>query len=123
MSHIVEIQTEVRDVASIRAACQRLQIQTPVYGEAELFSGSKTGWQVKLPDWRYPVVCDVNTGKIDFDNYDGHWGEQAQLDSFLQAYAVERAKIEARRKGHTVTEQSLADGSVKLSIEVAGGAV
>ncbi len=122
MSHIVEIQTEVRDAAAIRAACQRLQIQTPVYGEAKLFSGSKTGWQVKLPDWRYPVVCDVNTGKIDFDNYNGHWGEQAQLDRFLQAYAVERAKIEARRKGHSVTEQPLADGSIKLTIQVNGGA-
>ena len=123
MSHIVEIQTEVRDAAAIRAACQRLQIETPVYGEAKLFSGSKTGWQVKLLDWQYPVVCDVNTGKIDFDNYNGHWGEQAQLDRFLQAYAVEKAKIESRRKGHAVTEQSLVDGSIKLTIQVAGGAV
>ena len=35
------------------------------------------------------------------------WGEQQYLDSFLQSYAVEKAKIEARRKGHTVTEASL----------------
>ena len=123
MSHIVEIQTEVRDAAAIRAACQRLQLESPVFGEAKLFSGSKAGWQVKLPDWRYPVVCDVNTGKIDFDNYNGHWGEQAHLDGFLQTYAVEKAKIEARRKGHSVTEQSLVDGSIKLTIQVAGGAV
>ena len=50
------------------------------------------------------------------------WGEQKELDRFLQAYAVERAKIEARRRGHTITEQSLSDGSIKLSIQVAGGA-
>ena len=118
MSHIVEIQTEVRDAAAIRAACQRLQIQAPVYGEAKLFSGSKTGWQVKLPDWRYPVICDVNTGKIDFDNFNGRWGEQKQLDHFLQIYAVEATKIQARKKGHSVTEQNLADGSIKLTINV-----
>ena len=122
MSHIVEIQTEVRDAAAIRAACQRLQLESPVFGEAKLFSGSKTGWQVKLPDWRYPVVCDVNTGRIDYDNYGGHWGDQQNLDSFLQAYAVEKARLEARKRGHTVTEQPLADGSIKLTIQIAGGA-
>jgi hypothetical protein len=47
-----------------------------VFGEAELFSGSKTGWQVQLPDWKYPIVCDVTLGQIDFDNYDGHWNGQ-----------------------------------------------
>ena len=39
----------------------------------------------------------------------------------MQAYAVEKARIEAHRKGHTLTEQPLADGSIKLTIEVAGG--
>jgi hypothetical protein len=43
------------------------------------------------------------------------------LAEFLQAYAVERAKIEARKKGHTISEQTLADGSIKLTIQVAGG--
>lgn len=50
------------------------------------------------------------------------WGDQKELDRFLQAYAIERARIEARKKGYTVTEQALTDGSVKLTIQVAGGA-
>jgi hypothetical protein len=50
------------------------------------------------------------------------WGDQRQLDRFLQAYAVEKAKIEARKRGHSVTEQALADGSIKLTLQVAGGA-
>ena len=45
-----------------------------------------------------------------------------ELDRFLQMYAVEKAKLEARRQGHSVTEQSLADGSVKLTINVGGAA-
>ena len=120
MSHIVTIETEIRDALAIRAACSRLRLPEPVFGEARLFSGTKTGWAVQLLDWRFPVVCDVNTGKIDFDNYGGHWGDQAQLDQFLQAYAVEKAKIESRRKGHSVTEQVLTDGSIKLTIQVGG---
>jgi hypothetical protein len=37
-------------------------------------------------------------------------------------YAVERAKIEARKKGHTVTEQTLPSGEIKLTIRVGGAA-
>jgi len=48
--------------------------------------------------------------------------EQQQLDRFIQAYAVERAKIEARTKGHTVTEQQLTDGSIKVTIQIGGAA-
>lgn len=50
------------------------------------------------------------------------WGKQAELDRFLQAYAVEKAKLEARKHGHTVTEQSLMDGSIKLVVQVGGAA-
>jgi hypothetical protein len=37
-------------------------------------------------------------------------------------YAVEKCRIEARKAGRSVTEQTLADGSVKLTIQVSGGA-
>lgn len=90
--------------------------------EAVLFSGEVTGLAVQLPGWRYPVVCDSATGKVQFDNYGGHWGKQVELDRFLQAYAFEIAQIEARRKGYAVTEQTLTDGSIKLTIQVVGGA-
>jgi hypothetical protein len=49
------------------------------------------------------------------------WGSPDRLGEFLQAYAVERAKIEARKKGHTVTEQTLVGGDIKLTIHVSGG--
>jgi hypothetical protein len=48
---------------------------------------------------------------IAYDNYNSAWGDQSHLDRFLQIYAVEKARIEARKKGHQITEQSLADGS------------
>jgi len=122
LSHIVEIQTKVRDAAAVRAACHRLGLPLPVHGIAQLFSGEATGLAVELPDWRYPVVCDTETGQLSFDNYEGRWGEQKHLDAFLQSYAIEKCRIESRKKGHTMTEQSLPDGAVKLTIQVTGGA-
>ena len=122
MSHIVEIQTEVRDAAAIRAACQRLNIEQPEEGTFKLFSGEATGIAVRLPDWTYPLVCDITTGALKYDNFKGRWGDQQELDRFMQAYAVEMSRLEARRKGHTCTEAQLPDGSIKLTIQVAGGA-
>jgi len=120
MSHIVQIQTEIRDPVAVRAASGRLQLPAPVFAETRLFSSTATGWAVQLPDWQYPVVADVNTGTLAYDNYNGRWGEQKELDRFVQGYAVEKARIEARRAGHSVIEQSLQDGSIKLTVSVGG---
>ena len=122
MSHVVQIQTEVRAAAAVRAGCRRLQLDEPVEEEVKLFSETVAGLAVRLRDWRYPVVFNTATGESRFDNYQGHWGDKVRLDEFLQAYAVEKAKLEARKAGHCVTEQSLADGSIKLTVQVGGAA-
>ena len=120
MSHVITIRTEVRDPAAVNAACLRLGLPEPVHGSAQLFSGEATGLLVKLPDWLYPAVVHVETGRVQFDNYGGAWGRQEHLDRFLQRYALEKAHIEARKRGHTVVEQALPDGSVKLTVTVGG---
>ena len=123
MSHIVTIETEVRDVGALRAACRRLGLTEPALETTRLFSGEATGYCVRLPDWRYPVVCDVECGQFKFDNFAGRRGKQCELDRLMQAYAVEKARLEVRRQGHTVTEQPTADGSIKLTIHVGEEAV
>jgi hypothetical protein len=122
MSHVVTVSAQIRDVVAVRAACQRLRLPVPVQGKATLFSGEVEGLAVQLPDWLYPVVCDTNSGALRYDNFGGRWGDQRHLDKFLQMYAVEKSCLEARRRGHQVTEQALADGSIKLVIQVSGGA-
>jgi hypothetical protein len=121
LSHIVTVKTEVRDHAAISAACRRLQLPPPITGTAQLFSGEVSGLIFRLPDWTYPADFDTTTGQVHYDNFNGAWGDQAQLDRFLQIYAVERTRIEARKKGHQITEQALADGSIKLTIRIGGG--
>ena len=120
MSHIVSIDTEIRDIGALCAACRRLGLTEPTLETTQFFSEEVTGHCVQLPDWRYPVVCDLANGNIAFDNYGGAWGEQQNLDALLQAYAAENVKLQARRQGHAVREQSLADGSLKLTVEIGG---
>lgn len=120
MSHIVMIETEVREVAAVQAACRRLHWPEPRHRTVRLFNGEVTGWAVELPDWRYPVVCQLESGQLQYDNYLGRWGQPQHLDALLQIYAVEKTRLECRRQGHSLTEQILTDGSVKLTVQVGG---
>lgn len=120
LSHVVVIKTEVRDPAAVSAACRRLQLAEPTFGAARLFTQEATGWIVQLHDWRYPVVCQTDSGQVLFDDFQGRWGDPAHLDRFLQSYAVEKTRLEARRQGYDIFEQPLSDGSIKLTL-LAGG--
>jgi hypothetical protein len=122
LSHIVEIKTEVRDEAAVRAACTRLQLPPPEHKTARLFSATATGLCVQLPGWSYPLVANLQTGQVQYDNFGGNWGGQKELSKFLQAYAVEKAKVEARKKGHSVSETQLQDGSIRVAVKVGGAA-
>jgi hypothetical protein len=122
LSHIVTVKTEVRDHAAVAAACRRLSLPEPVQGTAQLYSGQASGLLVHLPEWLYPVVIDMTTGQARYDNYGGCWGDEQHLHRFLQAYVVERARSEARKKSYLTTEQSLADGSIIVDIEIGGSA-
>ena len=48
--------------------------------------------------WQYPV-CELATGQLKYDNFGGRWGDQEQLDRFMQAYAVEKARARSPEEG------------------------
>ena len=116
MSHLVTVKTRIHDPAAIAAACRRLGLPAPVQGTAKLYSGEASGLLLQLPGWQYPAVIDPRSGVVQYVNYEGVWGDQAHLDRFLQTYAVERTKLEARKRGYAVSEQALADGSIRVQI-------
>ncbi len=122
MSHVVQIKTEIRDINAVRQACLRLQLEAPTQGTFQLYSSQESGYGVKLRDWKYPVVCNLESGEVRYDNYGGRWGNDQRMDEFLQRYAVEKSKLEARKQGHTATEKNLADGSIKITIHTGGSA-
>jgi hypothetical protein len=50
------------------------------------------------------------------------WGRDEELQKFQQAYAVEKARLEAKKRGYTFSEQTLPSGEIKLTIRMEGGA-
>ena len=116
MSHIVVIETRLHDSAALTAACHRLGLAEPVHGRFRLFSEEASGLSVNLPGWRFPIVISTDDGLIKYDNYGGRWGNQRELEKLLQMYAVEKAKLEARKQGYSVYEQAREDGSIVVRI-------
>lgn len=115
MSHIATVQTEIKSLAALKAACKRLKLPEPKHGTHQLYGDqTATGYGVQLPGWRYPAVFDLKTRKVRYDNFAGCWGAEKELDRLKQAYAVCAARQQAERQGFRIQEQQKADGSIQL---------
>ena len=117
MSHIVTVAAKATDPAALAAACTRLKLPPPQTETVTFFDRSvQTGLAVRPLGFVYPIVCDVETGDLYHDTYGGRWGDDAFVGRLLQAYAVEKTKLQAQARGHRVAENALPDGSVKLTV-------
>ena len=119
MSHLVTIKTEIRDRAAVLAAALRLKLPVPVEGKHSVYQDDGDyrevqGMAVRFHQW-HAAICELQTGAVFLDE-----DYADSLKPFKQAYAVEKAKIEARRAGHLVSETTMADGRIKLTLNVMG---
>ncbi len=117
MSHIVTIQTQVRDPAAIRLACARLQLPERCMAPFVCFRTKPPAGKCGSPSGgtrssARPTLaaCGTTTSKAG--------GEIPALGAFLQRYAVEKTRLESRLRGHTVLERPLADGSIHLTVQL-----
>ena len=116
MSHVVTIETKLTDPAAVAAACARLNLPEPKQETVKFFDGSShAGLAVRPPGFVYPVLVQAD-GAIRSDTYRGRWGDDKFLGRLKQAYAVEAAKLQAKRRGHRVRETALPDGGIKLTV-------
>lgn len=134
MSHYSEVQIEFRDRAALVAALSRLGFQgkVEVHQEAQPLYGyqgerraqtahiiirrqyvqayaNDIGFE-RQPDGSYRAwISDFDRGSDGLGTYGTTW--QGRLK---QAYGVEKAKAEAKKKGYRVTEQKQDDGRIRL---------
>lgn len=142
MSHITKIEIEVTDLAALKAACRRLGFtfvegkETYAWfgrfvGDAPLPEGvsveelGKCDHAIEVPGARYEIGIRAQKGgfRLLWDSWvagglEQKIGKNAGL--LKQAYGIEKAKIEARRKGYSVYESRKADGSITLKIQLGG---
>lgn len=117
MSHTMQVKTEHKFNSALesvlRKACEKQSLKLLPWGEHRLYNSTETGYAVKLPGWRYPIV--LNESGIAMDNYNGSWGDEAKLNAFLRRVSAEKIITEARRKGYEILEAEV-DGEIKLTL-------
>ena len=122
MSHFTEIQTQIKDIAALRAACTELELEVLQNAEARGYGSNRTRgdfvirlkgpYDVALQrqaDGNYRLVADLWRGHVE-NELGKDFGRLKQL------YGVHKATLEARRKGLTVRRQSLGNGTIRLAL-------
>jgi len=115
MSHISKIELEVKDLFVLKAACQRLGLCF-LQGKKEFRwygKSARCDHAIRVPGAEYEIGVQSLNGKYELqcDYYDPNIGKAIGANGGLlkQAYAVEKTRAEARRKGYTVIEKKLED--------------
>jgi len=114
----MNIKIELHDRAALEAACQRLGL-TISEGKHRLYQTTEEGIGIYLPNWKYPIVVKSD-GTVAYDNYNGNWGREEELNKLRAFYGLEKAKIEARKKGYSIYETTDQQGKLVLKIHVGG---
>ena len=125
MSHISKIELEVKDLGSLERACSRLGLALVKDQKTFKWFGREDGkcdHAIKVPGANYEI--GVIKGRTSFDlqcdYYDPAIEQTIGRNGGLlkQAYAVERTKAEARRKGYTIIEKKT-DSGIRLHVRMA----
>jgi hypothetical protein len=129
MSHIQTIEIEITDLQALKNTCKRLglvwkqdQKTFKWYGQ----NPEKCDHAISVPNANYEIGVLKNVGMKGFtlqvDYYDRKVTEKiGQLGGlFKQAYGLEKAKIEAIKKGYSVREHRVNDRQIELRIVMGG---
>jgi hypothetical protein len=123
MSHISKIELQVTDLAVLSQACQRLGLEL-VRGKQSFKWYGKDGvcnHAIRIPNAEYEIGVVAKDGRYELscDFYDPGLVKAVGRNGGIlkQAYAVEKAKIEARKKGYFVLEKQTESG-IRLHVRL-----
>jgi hypothetical protein len=123
MSHISKIELEVRDLGILGQACERLGLGLARGKRMFRWYGKDAPCDhaIRVPGANYEIGVINKNGlyELNCDFYDRTIekviGRQGGL--LRQAYAVEKTKTEARKKGYSVLERQT-DNGIRLHVRI-----
>jgi hypothetical protein len=122
MSHFVTVETQLKDIAALKAACRELGLNVQENAEARGYAANRQhGDFVVTLKGPYDIAVNRKqdgTFGLTADQWQGHVAKEVgtNFTKLMKLYSVHKVLIEAKRKCHTVRRQDLKDGSVKLTV-------
>ncbi len=119
MSHTTALKSvEMRDESILLQVAEKLKLEHLDKREHTMYDQTKvTGHGFKLKGWSQPLVINTTTGQAAYDNFNGHWGGQVELDKLCQEYAAESNRRQAASQGYMIQEQYLDNGDLVQTFE------
>ncbi len=98
MSHTVKLKIELRNKTALGQSVVELKGIVLDEGTHRLYQGNENGFGFTLPAWIYPLVLKTS-GELLFDDFGGHWGCRADIDTLKERYTLHVAKAAADAQG------------------------
>ena len=98
MSHTAQIAADYSQPDALAAAVKKLGGHMGGHGTHCLFASRETGVAIILPGWRYPIVVRANQ-TLAYDDFNGAWGNVADLDRLHEEYSWALTEIAAKNLG------------------------
>lgn len=126
MSHIVKIEVEINDLASLKKACSRLGLEFRETQKSFKWYGqdvAECDHAIAIPNNTSAYEIGVMKAGKGYELKCDFWNRQLKEKIgeggglLKQAYAIEKARAEALRKGFSVRERNI-DGRIELRIQV-----
>lgn len=117
MSHCTTIDVKFKDINILKKVCKKLNLEFEENSYQRFYDGKiEYGTKIKLPNWNYPIIVKSD-GNVIYDNYEGNWGDEKEINKLKQHYAVEKTKSIAIKNGYTFTEKKVGN-DIKLFVNI-----
>ncbi len=97
-SHTVKVKVDYTDPRTLESACKSLGWKWLGLKLHHLFDGDYQGHGFTPQGWEYPAVLDVS-GELQYDTFNGAWGDERQLERLKAEYAIATAEQAATDLG------------------------
>ena len=122
MSHFTTIETQIKDIEALKAACGELGLTVVQAGQARGYGGkTHAGEYVIVLKGPYDIALNRQANgsyQLTTDWWDGHVEKDVgkNFGRLLQFYGVWKTAQEATRKGCMVVRRPLQNGAIKVTI-------
>ncbi len=93
MSHTQTVKVAISNKEAFKEAAKEVNAKSFSTEERDvrLYDSVQRGMFVHFTNWQYPVV--VTNGELRYDNFEGRWGNESDLNAFRQSYATNVIRI------------------------------
>ncbi len=122
MSHFTKIQTQIKDIAALKAACGELKLDLVQDEVVRGYTKRDAAYVIKL-NGAFDVGLELDAATqswgLVYDKWNNYVHSELGTDcgKLIQRYAVCKVEMEARKKGLSVFRKYMDNGNIQVVLQ------